>query len=128
MAQLSGWTPRRIAWTVAGAVTLGVGAIGAVLPILPTTPFVIAAAFAFGKGSPSLARWLEENPLYGPIIADWRQSGAIAPRFKAVALTMMAVVFAVSIAISAPIVVLIVQAGAMGAAAIFILTRPNRAG
>ena len=80
----------RVFWFCLGGISLALGAIGAILPILPTTPFVILSAFAFGKSSPRLAAWLNNSPTFGPMIADWRSHGAIAPRYKRIAVTMMA--------------------------------------
>jgi len=125
MTEPGNWSPRRMAWKALGLFAMALGAIGAVLPILPTTPFVILAAFAFGKGSPRMARWLENNRVFGPLIADWRRSGAIAPRAKALALTIMAAVFVFSLVMSVRPVILLVQAVLMGGAALFILTRPG---
>lgn len=107
---------------------LALGAIGAVLPILPTTPFVILAAFAFGKSSPRFQAWLENSKLFGPIIADWRANGSIALPYKAIALTMMGAVFALSIYNGWPALVLVIQAVCIAGAATFILTRPSRPG
>ncbi|MEO1224313.1 MAG: YbaN family protein [Pseudomonadota bacterium] len=118
-------TPRRVIWLAIGGGALGLGAIGIVLPLLPTTPFVLVAAFAFGKSSPRLAIWLETSRAFGPIIADWRRHGAIAPRFKVLAVAMMGGVLALSIIAALSVWVLIVQAVCMTGAAAFILSRPN---
>jgi hypothetical protein len=115
----------RLLWLSAGWSALALGAVGVVLPVLPTTPFVLLAAFAFGRSSPRLAAWLEQNPHFGPAIAAWRADGAIAPRHKRLALVMMALVFGLSIILSIPAHALILQAAALGAAALFILTRPD---
>ncbi|MEM7074704.1 MAG: YbaN family protein [Pseudomonadota bacterium] len=115
----------RTVWTVLGVLALGIGAVGVVLPVLPTTPFVLLAAFAFAKGSPKLARWLEDHPVFGPIIADWRRTGAIAPQYKAIALTMMAAVFGASVLAGLALSVLVVQGVCVLGAAAFILSRPN---
>ena len=117
--------PARAVWFTVGLTALVLGGIGVVLPVLPTTPFVILAAFAFGKSSPALARWLEESKTFGPIIADWREHGAIAPRFKVFALVMMAGAFLLSVAMSLSTTVLVIQAVCMAAAATFIISRPN---
>ena len=117
--------PRRAFWLAVGFAALAVGAIGVVLPVLPTTPFVIVAAFAFGKSDPRLEAWLVSSRLFGPMIADWREHGAIAPRFKAMAIVMMAVVFLISVAMSVSPLVLIVQAVCMSGAAAYILSRPS---
>lgn len=108
-----------------GGGALGLGAIGIVLPLLPTTPFVLVAAFAFGKSSPRLAIWLETSRTFGPIIANWRRHGAIAPRFKVPSVTMMGGVLALSIIAALSVRVLIVQAVCMTGAATHFLSRPN---
>lgn len=119
--------PRRIMWFCVGVVALALGVVGVLLPILPTTPFVILAAFAFSRSSPRLAKILENSRLFGPIIADWRKNGAIAPRFKALAVVMMLGVFCFSLVLSMSIVVLVIQAVCIAGAATFILSRPNGA-
>lgn len=112
-------------WTGFGAVSLGAGAVGLVLPLLPTTPFVILAAFAFSKGSPRFARALHGHSLFGPMIAEWRAKGAISPRTKALALAMMTAALATSVALAFSTVLIALQALAMTGAAAFILSRPN---
>ena len=115
----------RIIWFALGAMALALGALGVILPVLPTTPFIILAAFAFGKSSPALAAWLENSRSFGPIIADWRAHGAIAPRYKVIAVGMMAAVFALSLILRASGTILLIQAVCLGGAALFILTRPH---
>jgi uncharacterized membrane protein YbaN (DUF454 family) len=114
----------RLAWTVAGIVALGLGAIGALLPLLPTTPFVILAAFAFGRGAPALRARLDAHATFGPAIRDWSARGAIAARHKAAACAAMSLALVVSWAASVPTAVLGVQTVVMAAAATFVLTRP----
>ena len=118
-------SPRRAVWFVVGGVALTLGAIGVVLPLLPTTPFVLLSAFAFGKSTPAYKRWLKHSHLFGPMIADWRTNGAIAPRQKAISIATMAVTFCVSLALSLGAVVLAVQAICMAGAAAYILSRPS---
>jgi len=112
-------------WTGFGALALGIGALGLVLPLLPTTPLVILAALAFSKGSPRFARALHGHRVFGPIIAEWRARGAIAPRYKALALAMMGAALAASVALAFSTAVIALQALAMTGAAAFILSRPN---
>lgn len=118
---------KRLSWYLIGVTALVLGAIGVIAPVLPTTPFVILSAFAFAKCSPKLHSWLMHNRTFGPIILDWRANGAIAPRYKALALAMMACAFVLSIITAVPPLVLVVQAFCMIGAASFILTRPNAA-
>lgn len=58
------------------------GVIGAFLPILPTTPFMILAAGCFARSSPRLEAWLLSHPVFGPMLRDWRERGAIPQRAK----------------------------------------------
>lgn len=65
-----------------GWLFLGLGFIGIFLPLLPTTPFVLFAAFCFSRGSTTLHRWLLEQKTFGPMIRDWNQHGIIRLRVK----------------------------------------------
>lgn len=69
--------------------------------------------------------WLGTSGPFGPMIADWRRQGAIAPRFKALSIVMMAGVSAASIVAVLSLGALIVQAVCLTVAAAFILSRPN---
>ncbi|MGB0439762.1 MAG: YbaN family protein [Paracoccaceae bacterium] len=112
-------------WLLVGWGAVILGMIGIVLPVLPTTPFMILAVFAFGKSSPRLAQWLRTHPRFGPMIQDWHDHRAIRPRHKRMALGMMAAVWLVSLVAGAPVWVLGVQAVCMGGAGVFIATRSN---
>jgi uncharacterized membrane protein YbaN (DUF454 family) len=77
-----------------GWISLAVGIIGAFLPILPTVPFVILAAFFFSKGSTRLHRWLVTRPYVGPAVVEWEQHGSIRPRAKLWATAAILLLFA----------------------------------
>ncbi len=102
------------------------GAIGAVLPVLPTTPFVILAAFAFGQSSPRLHAWLLNSRLFGKMIADWEAYGVIPLRVKWLACSMMFLVLAFSFYAQAPRGVIIAQVIGIGIGAFYVITRPSR--
>lgn len=108
-----------------GAVALGLGLIGVVLPVLPTTPFILLAAFAFGKSSPRLRSWLQNHPVFGGPIHDWESRGAIATRHKAMGVAMMGATFIISLVLAVPAHVLAIQAICLGGAALFVLSRPS---
>ena len=116
---------RNLLWTLAGLGSLGIGIVGIVLPLLPTTPLVLLSAFCFGRGSPRLQVWLTEHDRFGPMIADWRANGAIALRAKCMAMVAMAAAFGLSVAMGLSFGLLAVQALCLAGAAIFILTRPT---
>lgn len=86
---------------------------------------MILAAFFFSKSSPRLENWLLNHNVFGPVIADWRETGAIAPRIKAIAVGTMAVVFVASLVFGVKLFVLVIQAICLGGAAWFVLSRPN---
>jgi uncharacterized membrane protein YbaN (DUF454 family) len=65
-------TTRRAAWTVAGLVAVGIGAVGIVVPGLPTTVFFIIAAWCFARSNPRLEAWVLGLPRIGPAVARYR--------------------------------------------------------
>jgi len=69
---------------------LATGIVGAFLPLLPTTPFVLLAAFCFARSSTRCERWLLAHPRFGPLIHNWRESRSIPLRAKQIAWVMMA--------------------------------------
>lgn len=118
-------TRLRHLWTAAGLAALALGLIGIVLPVLPTTPLVLLAAFCFSKGSPRLRAWIANHSHFGPAIADWEATGAIPRKVKGFACAVMALTFAVSVGFGLSPMILIIQAVAMGAGATYVLTRPD---
>lgn len=105
------------------AVTLAV--IGIPLPGLPTTPFLILAAFAFSKGSPKARAWLIDHAHLGPMIQDWEARGAISRRSKALAVSMMAALLILSLILGVPLWAFAIQALFIGGSAAFVLSRPD---
>lgn len=81
----------RIGFMLLGCVFVALGVIGALLPVMPTTVFLIAAAWAFSKSSPRLEKWLLQHPTFGPALVAWRQSGAIPRKGKIAACMGMTV-------------------------------------
>ncbi|WP_246132679.1 YbaN family protein [Devosia ginsengisoli] len=79
----------RFVYLIAGWVMLGLGAAGAVLPLLPTTPFLLAAAWCFGRSSPRLTAWLLAHPVLGKPLQAWQREGAISTPTKLVAVASM---------------------------------------
>ena len=73
---------KRTFYLAGGFVALALGAIGVVLPLLPTVPFVILAAFCFARSSPRLEAKLLAHPAFGPHIVNWRDRRAVTRRAK----------------------------------------------
>lgn len=115
----------RIFWLVSGLIALGLALLGAVLPLLPTTPFLLVAAFAFARSSPKLAAWLENHPQFGPLIANWREYGAISVRAKLAAMAAIIAAPIISIILGASTTVLVIQLVVLLIVTVFILSRPS---
>jgi uncharacterized protein len=79
----------RALWLAVGLVCVGLGAIGMVLPILPTTPFLLAAAACFCKSSTRMYDWLLSNKWFGEYIRNYREGRGLSMRTKITALTVM---------------------------------------
>lgn len=69
---------------------LALGVLGIFLPVLPTTPFILLAAWAAARSSPRLLAWLESHPLFGKMLRDWRQGGVVSRKAKWSATLVMA--------------------------------------
>ncbi|MBL8514086.1 MAG: YbaN family protein [Betaproteobacteria bacterium] len=80
---------RRILWVLLGVAALVTGIIGIFVPLLPTTPFVLLAAFCFARGSQRCEHWLITHPRFGPMVRDWRARRAVPLRAKQLASAMM---------------------------------------
>lgn len=76
---------------VVGFACVGVGALGVVVPGLPTTGFFVLAASCFSRSSPRFERWVLELPGIGPMVADARAGLGMPRRAKVLACTMIAV-------------------------------------
>ena len=69
---------RRLLYLSLGFLSLALGGLGVVLPLLPTVPFMLLAAFFFARSSPRLEAWLLTHPGFGPHIRDWRERRAVS--------------------------------------------------
>jgi uncharacterized protein len=85
----------RWAWWLLAYASLGLGIVGVFVPGLPTTVFVLIAAWAAARGSDRLHRWLLAHPRFGPSIRDWQAHGAVSRRAKWLATGTMTVCAAI---------------------------------
>lgn len=109
-----------------GCLMVVLAMIGAVVPLMPTTIFLIAAAACFARSSPRFEAWLLNHPHFGPIVQDWRANGAISRPAKIMACAGMAVGFVVFWIGSDPSAILAaVVAGLLLASAAYVVSRPT---
>lgn len=105
---------------------VALGIIGAFLPIMPTTIFLIIAAWCFARSSPELEAWLLDHPMFGQTLRNWRERGAISRRAKLLACSMIAVSYAIFLVSRHPTPLAAALVGfAMAAPAIYVATRPH---
>lgn len=125
MKKPSKYSPKRLAWLCLGLLCVGLGTIGIILPLMPTTVFLLIAAYAFARSSPKLYDWLLGHRFFGPIIKNWREYKAISLRAKRASIISMIVIILLSWLVKAPILVITAQTIILAIVASFILTRPN---
>ncbi|MGN6146745.1 MAG: YbaN family protein [Mesorhizobium sp.] len=117
----------QIVWLIVGLASLVLAGLGVALPLLPTTPFVILAAFCFARSSPALHDRLLDSRTFGKALRDWRTHRAISRTGKTASVLAMALSLAASLVLTVDLAVVGLQALAVSAAAAFILTRNTAA-
>lgn len=90
-------TSKKLFFISLGTLSIIVGIIGLVVPIMPTSPFLLVAAACYARSSDKLYNRLLDNPMFGPMIRDWRENGSISRQAKWSAIAMIAISFSVSI-------------------------------
>jgi uncharacterized protein len=83
-------------WLAGGLTAVGLGIIGVALPIMPTVPFLLLAAFCFARSNPAWEQRLLDHPTYGHSLRQWRERKAISRRAKVSAIIAMSVGAAVT--------------------------------
>ena len=115
----------RLVYMSLGHTFTAIGFVGLVVPLLPTTPFLILAAACYSRGSERFERWLVHHPRFGRGVRDWREHGVISSRAKAIATV------GILASLTIPLVTLslpwkLAAATLVAAALLFIHTRPSR--
>ena len=80
----------RAIYSVLGLVSVGLGIVGAFLPIMPTVPFLLLAVYFFARSNPEWEQKILDHPHWGPQVLDWRERRAISRRAKTMAIGAMA--------------------------------------
>jgi len=96
-----------------------------VLPLVPTTPFLLVAAWAAARSSPELHAWIRNHPRFGPLLRDWQAHRALRPRTKVVALLLLAASWLVMMVTVEPRFARVIASLVMLTVAIFLATRPS---
>ncbi|MBO9708791.1 MAG: YbaN family protein [Caulobacter sp.] len=112
-------------WLAAGLLCVALGFVGAFVPLMPTTVFLILAAACFARSSPRLERWLLDHPRFGPTLRAWRKEKAIPRTGKIMACVGMAAglsLFWWGAHPRWPLLLLV--GGIIGACAAYVVTRP----
>jgi uncharacterized protein len=108
-----------------GYASLALGIVGIFLPVLPTTPFVLLAAWCFARSNPALAEKLYGHPRFGPLLTVWRDQKAIPRHAKIYALVALALSYFLILWITESRILPVVLAAIMGSVALYIATRPT---
>jgi hypothetical protein len=111
-------------WLGLGHCAVGVGAVGAFVPLLPTTPLMLLAAWAYARSSPALRHWLHTHPRFGFYIRAWQVEGAIPTRAKIAAVAAMAVSFALAWHGGAGAYALLALGATLTSVGLYVATRP----
>ena len=118
---------RKLGYFIVGWISLALGVLGIVLPLLPTTPFVLLSAFCFSKSSARFHQWLLNHRVFGPLVKDWQRHGVIQLKAKILATVSMVAMISVSLYfVSIPAVYVASIVLMMSGVLVFIWTRPSK--
>lgn len=113
-------------WFVLGLASLGLGIVGILLPLIPTTGPLLIAAFSFARSSDRMHDWLMNHPRFGKFIRDYREGRGIPMKTKITAVVAMTAAFTYSVGWVVPGLPLKVLVGAIGVWALwFVMSRPT---
>ena len=113
-------------WLVLGLLFTGLGFVGAFLPVMPTTVFLLLAAFFFARSSPRFYAWLLNNPAFGPFIRDWRAGLGMPLRAKVLAVTLIVLTIGSSILVISVLWVKVLLALIGVGVSAYLVTRPTK--
>ena len=110
-----------------GWLCVGLGIVGIIMPLFPTTPFLLVAVWAFSRSSPELAEKIRSHRHAGKYVRDWEDQGVIPRGAKAIAIAMMSAMLAyLYLASGVPVWIVLLAGVVMAAVAAFILSRPSK--
>ena len=119
---------KKIVLLTLGHLFLALGIIGAFLPILPTTPFLLLAAFFYSKSSSKIHQWMLKHKYLGPPLKDWQQNGVIGMKAQILAASMIILIISWRIPkLDVRMPIKIIASSVLFAVLIFVCTRPSKA-
>lgn len=117
---------KKTALLLTGHLCLMLGIAGAILPLLPTTPFLLLAAFFYSKSSERLHRWILEHKYFGPPLRDWENRGVIGIKAKLLATVMLGAVMIFRLPyLEVALAIRLASIGTLLCVLIFIWSRPS---
>ncbi len=84
-------------YTLLGFLFVAIGIVGAILPLLPTTPFILLAGACFSRSSEKWHNWLLRNKIFGPCICRWESQRCVNCKTKMISLASMVVMGGASV-------------------------------
>lgn len=118
-------TQIRLIYLSVGWICTVLGIIGAFLPVMPTTPFLLVAVWAFSRSSPRLKAWLYHHPRYGETIRNWFEHGAIDNRIKIFAIVTMSMSVPIAYVVTQNLTLVAIHTTAVVLVALFLISRPS---
>lgn len=117
----------RYLWLTLGLISVAVGVTAIFLPLLPTTPFLLMASYAFARSSERFHSWIMEHPQLGPPIHNWHNERAVQRGTKWAASGSIALAFAISITFGLATWILVAQVITFSCVVVYIWSRPEPA-
>ena len=115
----------RLLWHLFGWTNVAAGTAGIFLPLLPTTPFLLLAAWAFARSSERAHRWLHTHPRFGPFLQAWQQHRALSRRSKVLAVASLLASVAIAAAAGVPPWALVLQTAVLAGVGTYLVSRPD---
>lgn len=125
MNKLMHLSSARTWWRLLAGGSIFLAVVGAFLPVMPTTPFLLVAAWAAKRGAPELYEQLHQHAVWGPTLRNWRDQRAISARAKSLAVISLSASWLILWFLGAAQILLTVMAVMFICIALFILTRPS---
>lgn len=112
-------------WNVLGSVFVGVGIIGILVPLLPTTPFLLLAAYCFNQGSEKMRNWFKNNKLIGSYISNYYEKKGVPLRSKIIGIILLWITIGISIHFISIIYIRILLAVILIGVTIYLISLPT---